>query len=357
MMRASKAISRKLLGWFRKHARDLPWRRTKDPYLIWVSEVMLQQTQVATVIPYYLGWSNTLPDVQSLALADEDSILKLWEGLGYYKRALNLKRAAEVVINEFGGRIPSEIDKLKRLPGIGDYIAGAVASIAFELPEPALDGNGIRVLSRLLDFRKPVDKPVNRLFLKDWLKTLLVGGFAGEINQAIMDLGSEICKPKNADCLHCPLSRHCLALQRAAVDILPVKSGRRPIPHYDVVAAVIRKQGKLLVDKRDPNGLLGGLWEFPGGKVEPGEKHAEALMREIREELGVEIKVGDKIGIYRHAYTHYRVTVHVHFCEIISGQPQAFQSSEIQWVKPHFLEELPMGKVDRLISTALNANL
>jgi len=317
---------------------------------------MLQQTQVETVIPYYQCWSETLPDIQSLAAADEDKVLKLWEGLGYYKRALNLKRAADLVINEFGGQIPAKVDQLKKLPGIGDYIAGAIASIAFGLPEPALDGNGIRVLARLLDFQKPVDHTANKHYLEEYLKTLLPDDHAGELNQAIMDLGSTICRPKDADCLRCPISEDCQAFRHGTVDLLPIKSRVRSIPHYDVVAAVIGHHDEVLVDKRDPNGLLGGLWEFPGGKVERDESHAEALQREIEEELGVRIMVGEKIGIYRHAYTHYRVTVHVHFCEILSGEPQALQSSEIRWMNIQSLKNLPMGKVDRQISHTLAAH-
>lgn len=346
-------IAIKLLNWFSEHARDLPWRKTRDPYLIWVSEVMLQQTRVETVIPYYMRWLDSLPDIQSLAAADEDQVLKLWEGLGYYKRALNLKRAAGMVIKEFNGQIPDQVEVLKKLPGVGEYIAGAIASIAFGLPEPALDGNAIRVLARILDFHEPVDRTVNKQYLKDFLKTLLPDDHAAEMNQAIMDLGATICRPKDAECTRCPVSDHCQSFEHGSVGLLPMKSQMRSIPHYDVVAAVMIRNGKVLVDKRDPNGLLGGLWEFPGGKVEMDESHAEALKREIKEELGIKIMVGEKIGIYRHAYTHYRVTVYVHFCEILSGEPKALQSSDIRWTNIHSLKNLPMGKVDRMISDAL----
>jgi A/G-specific adenine glycosylase len=346
-------VSRELLAWYDRNARGLPWRESHDPYRVWVSEVMLQQTRVDTVIPYYHEWLAVFPDIHSLADANERQVMHLWEGLGYYSRARNMLKTAQLLVEQQAGCFPDLVVELKKLPGIGDYIAGALASIAFGQDEVALDGNGLRVLGRLVEFEQPVNEPAGKAAMRTLMQKMLPHGRAGDFNQAIMDLGATICLPRNPLCAQCPIREHCLAFEHASQAQFPQRTKKKPIPQYIVVAAVIRKGGCVLVDKRKANGLLGGLWEFPGGKQEEGENLQSALVREIKEELGVEIAVQESLGTYRHAYTHFKVVVTAFSAQILKGEPAALAADEIQWVEPDKLEQYPMGKVDRLIAHSL----
>jgi A/G-specific adenine glycosylase len=346
-------LTRQLLQWYQDNARDLPWRRSDDPYRIWISEVMLQQTRVETVIPYYENWMASFPDLDSLANSSEEDILRIWEGLGYYRRVENIIKASRILVADFKGKFPRSVEQLKKLPGIGDYIAGALASIALGMDEIALDGNGMRVLSRLYEYDQPVNDPKSKKELGRYMRDLLPSGSAGYFNQAVMDLGSQICTPRNPKCEQCPIHSECRAFKNDSQASYPLKKKRAPLPHYEVVAAVIQKNGKVLIDKRRAGGLLGGLWEFPGGKVEKGESHHEALVREIKEELGVDFQIIADFGQYKHAYTHFKVTVFVFRGKIIAGKPAALESDEIRWTAVDDLGNYPMGKVDRLISLSL----
>jgi len=346
-------IRKKLLDWYCKNGRSLPWRGAVDPYRVWISEVMLQQTQVDTVVPYYTRWMVRFPDLASLADAQEQDVLQVWEGLGYYSRARNILRCAKVLVSEHGGQLPRDVRQLEALPGIGTYIAGAIASIAFGIKAPALDGNLKRVLARLSEFRLAVNEEKNAAILREQLVEILPEKKPGDVNQAFMDLGATICLPRNPHCTECPLQLECAAFQKNLQNELPVKAKRAPVPHYQVAAAVIVKDDKALIDLRNSTGLLGGLWEFPGGKVEAGETLPEALIRELREELGVEVTVGEALGIYRHAYTHFKVTVHTFRAVIVKGDPKPLQSEGVEWVEIELLGEYPMGKVDRLIAREL----
>jgi A/G-specific adenine glycosylase len=346
-------VSRDLLAWYDRHARGLPWRETHDPYRVWVSEVMLQQTRVDTVIPYYQKWLENFPNLHSLAAADERQAMQLWEGLGYYSRARNMLKTARILIEQRAGQFPDSIAELKKLPGIGDYIAGALASIAFGRDEVALDGNGLRVFARLAEFGQPINEAAGKVAIRELMQSMLPQGRAGDFNQAVMDLGATICVSRNPQCDQCPLKKHCLAFQNKSQDRYPLRTKKKPIPQYAVVAAVLRNGDTVLVDKRRADGLLGGLWEFPGGKIEEGEDLHTALVREIREELGVDIAVHADIGTYRHAYTHFKVVVTVFEADILNGEPAALAADEIQWVRPVELDQYPMGKVDRLIAHSL----
>ena len=349
----TKKVSRKLLNWYNQNARDLPWRRTSDPYAIWISEVMLQQTRVDTVIPYYQRWLAAFPDLLSLNATGEEEVMRLWEGLGYYRRVKNILKTARILVEEHNAVFPDSISELKKLPGIGDYIAGALGSIALGLDEVALDGNGLRVLARLSEYRNTVNEANGKKELRSLMQALLPAGHAGAFNQAIMDLGSLICTPTNPLCAQCPLQTECLSFKHGTQEIYPLRKKKAPVPHYDVVAAVIRKGDKVLIDKRRADGLLGGLWEFPGGKVEAGEALPAALVREIKEELGVGFEVGEQVGKYKHAYTHFKVTVYVFEGRINGGKPSALAADEISWTAIDELDDYPMGKVDRLISNSL----
>ena len=348
-------ISQKLLNWYKLNARDLPWRRTSDPYRIWISEVMLQQTRVDTVIPYYQRWMTAFPDLASLITTNEDEVMRVWEGLGYYRRVKNIIKTAHVLIDEYKGVFPITVKELKKLPGIGDYIAGALASIALGQDEVALDGNGLRVLARLMEYGDVINEAGSKADLRRFMRELLPGGSAGQFNQAVMDLGSQICVPADPLCDQCPIRSECLSNEHSTQKIYPLRKKKASIPHYDVVAAVIQQDDKVLIDKRRADGLLGGLWEFPGGKVEAGEDHTTALVREIKEELGVEFEVVKEIGEYQHAYTHFKVTVFVLTGRISGGEPSALVADEIRWAAIDDLDKYPMGKVDRLISISLQS--
>jgi len=345
-----------LLNWYSQNARDLPWRKDPQPYPVWVSEIMLQQTRVETAIPYFERWMKRFPTLAALASASQQQVLAAWEGLGYYGRARNLQRAAQIVMDEYGGDLPASRVELSKLPGIGRYTAGAISSIAFGLDAAALDGNIRRVLARLFDVSEPARSPAGEKRLWELAEIHLPHGRAAEYNQALMDLGAMICTPRQPDCKRCPLHLDCLALARGTTEERPALQKRQPTPHYIVTAAVIWREGNVLITQRPANGLLGGLWEFPGGKQQPGEDLARCLQREIREELETEIQVGAELGVYRHAYTHFKVTLHAFRCCLENGgQPRPIQVQDLRWVAPGELENYPMGKIDRQISRDLQS--
>jgi len=305
----NEIFSRLLLEWYRRSHRQMPWRGHPDPYAVWISEAMLQQTRVETVIPYFERWMTLFPSINSLAAASEQEVLNAWEGLGYYSRARNLRKAAIVICERFAGTLPRAVSELVTLPGIGEYTAAAIASIAFGQNEAVLDGNVKRVLARVFNLETPVNAASGEREFWQLARELVPAGSAGDYNQAVMDLGAVICTPRSPNCRDCPLNELCEA-KRLGIQVLrPVVVQKPPIPHYLVCAAVIAKENTILIARRPSKGLLGGMWEFPGGKVESGETHAQALQREIREELGCDITVGEVLGKYSHAYTHFRVTL------------------------------------------------
>jgi A/G-specific adenine glycosylase len=347
-------MAESLLDWYGRNARRLPWREYPTPYNVWISEVMLQQTRVETVLPYYQRWMERFPSIASLAEAPLNEVLTAWEGLGYYSRARNLQRAAQTVVSDYGGSLPSDPIELRKLPGIGRYIAGAIASIAFGKDEPAPDGNIRRVLARVFDISEPARSPQTERRMWELAAEYLPPGRAGDYNQALMDLGATICTPRIPDCPNCPLNGMCKAFALGVQEQRPVLEPRAMVPHYTVTAAVIRRGGQVLIAQRPLTGLLGGLWEFPGGKMQPGEDLVSCLQREICEELGVEIDVGGALGIFRHAYTHFRVTLHAFTCTLRNGgEPQSLQVNDLRWLDPSELSGYPMGKIDRQIAALI----
>ena len=347
-------IATPLLAWYAERARSLPWRGERDPYRIWISEIMLQQTRVETVIPYYQRWMQRFPNITELAQAAQQDVLSAWEGLGYYSRARNLHRAAQIVVNELGGELPRQSQALRKLPGIGAYTAGAIASIAFGLDEPALDGNIRRVLARLFDVQEAARSPAGERRLWALAAEHLPPGQAGDYNQALMDLGATLCTPRTPDCAHCPLEAVCQASLLGIQEERPVTQPRPEIPHYIVTAAVIVRGEQILIAQRPLEGLLGGLWEFPGGKLQSGEDLPACLQREICEELDAQVRIGGSLGVYRHAYTHFRVTLHAFHCTLEKdSQPRPLQVRDLRWVRPDEMADYPMGKIDRQIARRL----
>ncbi|NCJ06814.1 A/G-specific adenine glycosylase [Synechococcales cyanobacterium C] len=347
-------LRRSLLSWYSQQGRDLPWRQTRDPYAIWVSEVMLQQTQVKTVLPYYQRWLQQFPSIVALAGADQQQVLKIWQGLGYYARARNLHRAAQILAAEWEGQLPQTLEGLMQLPGIGRTTAGAILSAAFNLPTPILDGNVKRVLARLVALPVPPRQALTDLWQLS--TTLLDPQWPRDFNQGLMDLGATLCKPKQPGCDRCPWSVQCLAAQHNWQTQLPMTESRPPLPHKQIGVAVIwNNQQQILIDRRPQSGLLGGLWEFPGGKVEPGESIPDCIAREIQEELGIEVAVGDHLITVDHAYTHFKVTLMVHHCRHLAGEPQPLACDEVRWVRLAELADFPFPKANQDIIAALQA--
>lgn len=343
-----------LLHWFEEQAADLPWRRSKDPYHIWLAEVMLQQTQVATVIPYYERFIQQYPTVQDLAVAPQDELMKQWEGLGYYSRARNLQAAAQQLMASYGGVLPQTVADLQKLKGVGRYTAGAIASIAFGEASPVLDGNVIRVFARLFDNAEDVRKQTvkNQLWhIAEGLMHAVPDGQAGDYNQALMELGRTICKPRNPACGQCPIAEYCQAYTQGTQHQRPVKTPKPPIPHYDVTCGLIWNQNRdhLLIAKRPTDKLLGGLWEFPGGKVEIGETMEACLARELQEELGITVAVEAFFIRVQHAYTHFRITLHAFECQVIDGEPVCYDCAEWRWVSQADLQAYAFSRADRKI--------
>jgi A/G-specific adenine glycosylase len=349
-------IQRALLAWYAANARDLPWRRTRDPYAIWISEIMLQQTRIPTAIPYYERFLKRFPTVRRLAGARLDTVLKLWEGLGYYTRARNLHRAAREIVSRFGGQMPESQDDLLALPGVGRYTAGAIASIAFDQREPLVDGNVERVLCRLFRIRGNPKAAGIRKRIWSLAGELLPAEQVGHFNQALMELGSEVCTPRGPRCDDCPLRRLCEAKQHNEQDRLPARPAGRPVPSHTVVVAVIWRNGRILIDKRKPEGLLGGLWEFPGGKVRSSESLEAALRREIREELDIEIEPGRRIATVNHAYTHFRVRIHAFECRYVAGEPRPLACDALKWVRPADLARYAFPAANKKIIQLLQSS-
>jgi A/G-specific adenine glycosylase len=313
---------------------------------------MLQQTQVKTVIPYYERWLDWFPAIAPLATADQQQVLKAWQGLGYYARARNLHRAAQIIRERHNGIFPTDLETVLTLPGIGQTTAGGILSAAFNQATPILDGNVKRVLARLTALAVPPSKALNALWQVS--TELLDPHHPRDFNQALMDLGATVCTPKNPACLLCPWQSHCQAYNLNKQLELPMTESRAAVPHKSIGVAVIwNESGQILIDRRPQEGLLGGLWEFPGGKIEPGETVEECIVREIREELGIEIGVGDRLTTIDHAYTHFRVTLNVFHCRHISGEPQPIECDEIRWVNVDELEQFPFPKANVQIIEAI----
>lgn len=346
-------MSRALLAWFRLHRRPLPWRTDRDPYRVWVAEVLLQQTRVAQAIPYYERFLRAFPTVHALARASEGEVLKVWQGAGYYARARNLHASARLVVREGSGRFPTTVDGWEELPGVGPYIARAVASLVDGAPVVALEANGLRVAARWTREEGDIRTRAVRERVERVLANLLPSRAPGEFNEAVMELGETVCRPVAPSCPDCPVRFGCRALAELPdPGSIPVRRrpGRRP--HVRAAVAVAEFGGRWLVQRRPPGGLLGGLWEFPGGKVESGERPIDAAAREFAEETGLSAPLLTPAGVVHHAYSHFTVTLHV-FRGTVRGSRFPAVAAPRRWVTPAELARLPLPKatekiVDRL---------
>lgn len=349
-------LSGKLIAWSRRRARALPWRRTRNPYRIWVSEIMLQQTRVETVIPYYRRFLEEFPTAKRLSRSKLQSVLKIWEGLGYYSRARNLHRAAAKILDDRGGRLPRNAAEWEELPGVGRYTAAAIASIAYDEPVAALDANARRILTRVYAYRRRIGDVRSHKDLADLYHKARGTAVPGAFFQALMDLGQLVCAPQQPLCAKCPIAKYCVSKRLGIQTRLPLHAEPASIPHFDVTAAVILRAGKVLIARRPEDKLLGGMWEFPGGKRERGESLPECLRRELKEELGVSVRVREKILAVQHAFSHFRITLHVFRCDSIRGAPKPIGAAEVRWVRTRDLADFPMGKADRIVAGNIAAD-
>jgi len=338
------AIRQKLMQWYEKHCRELPWRGTKDAYLIWVSEVMLQQTRVTAVIPYYKRFIRRFPNLESLAASDLQEVLKLWEGLGYYARVRNLRKAAQKLAAEHGGQIPQNFREFEKLPGVGDYTASAVLSIASDQVLAAVDGNVKRVLARVFLMDEAVNLSTAYKAFKNKADALLDRENPGMFNQAMMELGALVCLPRNPECSICPLSVHCSAFQTGKTDVYPKRKATGPVPEYQIAAGVVCHEGKMLIVQRQAKGLLGGLWEFPGGKVKKGENAEHACIREIQEKTGITAEIGSFLTHVKQVYTHFRIQMDVFLCHHVSGNVHLSGPADFRWIAAEEIRKYPFHK-------------
>lgn len=345
MMKLNKTdielVRKELLKWFEESQRALPWRKKYEPYQVWISEIMLQQTQVKTVLPYFDRWMRELPTIQSVAEAKEDKILKLWEGLGYYSRARNIQKAAKQIMEKHNGEFPSSYEDILALPGVGKYTAGAISSIAFNQDRSVVDGNVIRVLSRFFFYAKNSRTPEAEKQMWQWAKEILPKGKARYFNQAMMEFGALQCTSSATDCSPCPLRARCKAYEKDMVDQIPDRGPKKESKNIKVAIAVIKKGDKVFIQKRPAGGLMAGLWEFPGGKVEKGESAIKALHREVVEEVGISIKNVKRIRKIKHAYTSFKVDLYCFEAEHEKGKVQLKSASDGKWVKVSELRNYP----------------
>ncbi|GHV50419.1 A/G-specific adenine glycosylase [Deltaproteobacteria bacterium] len=329
-----KEFTVRLLRWFSAAMRPLPWRESYEPYRVWISEIMLQQTRMDVGVAYFTAWMRAFPTVASVARASEETILKAWEGLGYYARAKNLHAAAKIIVERFGGEFPASHEAIRSLPGIGEYTAGAISSIAFNQPVVAIDANVMRIFSRICDIDVPINQKDVKEFITEAVKSLMPADSPRLFSQALMELGALVCA-KKADCAHCPLTAYCEAQRLGVVEKRPKKAPAAKQVFLAMASGVIMHDGLVFIQKRPPYGVWASLWEFPGGCLEAEESPEEALLREIAEETELIVSIREKIGVFRHVYTTNHVAMHAYFCDL-QGEKKPVLHAAIsgKWVKP-----------------------
>ncbi|MEX0719031.1 MAG: A/G-specific adenine glycosylase [Balneolaceae bacterium] len=350
-------FSANLLNWYKDHKREMPWRGELDPYKIWVSEIMLQQTRVDQAWPYFQNFISQFPTVFDLAKAEQQQVLKAWEGLGYYSRARNLHFASRDVAENYGGKLPQNYDEIIKLKGIGPYTAAAITSIAFNKANAVVDGNVIRVLTRYFGIEDDTRSNKTRNLVQEFASELIDTKRPGDFNQALMELGSVVCTPTKPTCSSCPVQAKCSAAKTARTNTIPYKSPAKKKPHHHIGVGIIEDENdKVLIALRPENVMLGGLWEFPGGKQKEGEKIRETVERELKEELGVRVKTYQEFMVLKHTYSHFSITLHAYKCRLTSGNPKPKESQEVRWVEKLELEQYPFPKANKMLTEKLINN-
>ncbi len=327
-----------LINWFKEEQRELPWRKDQDPYKVWVSEIMLQQTRVDTVIPYFNRFIQWFPTINDLANANEDKVLKAWEGLGYYSRVRNLHSAVKEVSEKYNGQVPNTPKEIADLKGVGPYTAGAILSIAYGIPEPAVDGNVMRVLSRILSIWEDIAKPSTRKIFEKAVRELISHEEPSNFNQALMELGALICTPTSPSCLLCPVREHCHAFHEGVETELPIKSKKNSQRAVELAAAIVKDEhGNILIHKRPETGLLANLWEFPNVELhQPFVMERSRIADYFQETFNMNIKLEKGIGQIEHIFSHLIWNIRVFTGTISSNIPQG---SEWKWVSPEEMED------------------
>jgi A/G-specific adenine glycosylase len=342
-------LRRRLLRWFRDNARDLPWRRSRDPYQVWVSEIMLQQTQVVTVIPYFERFIAQFPDVRTLANADQRQVLRLWEGLGYYRRACQLHAAAQIIEEQHQGKFPSDFEAILDLPGIGRYTAGAIASIAFGARQPILEANTIRVLSRLIAYRDDPRKAAGQKLLWTLAEELLPSKNVAYFNQALMELGSTFCSPREPDCDLCPLRRICQACKLGLQDQIPMPKTKTKYDEVNEAAVIVWNGRRVLLRRCQKDERWAGLWDFPRFAVGANSTNGWAeLEAKVKASTGLHIRLEEELLTLKHGVTRFRITLTCFSSRRIGGKLKSNQ--EVRWVAPADLDAYPLSTTGRKIS-------
>jgi A/G-specific adenine glycosylase len=343
---------RQLLAWYRRHARDLAWRRDRDPYRVWVSEIMLQQTQVVTVEPYFERFMAAFPTIRALAAAEEDAVLRLWEGLGYYRRARQFHRAAKIIAAEHGGQFPDDPEAVRRLPGIGRYTAGAILSIAFDRPEPILEANTIRLFSRLLAYRGDTGRAAAQRLLWHAAETLLPARGAGRFNQALMELGSQVCRPREPDCLKCPVMDLCPTHRDGLQALVPGPRRKPPTEQVCEAAVVIARRGRVLLVRRGEGERWAGLWEFPRVTCDRADVPPTALelISKIHHCTGIAIQHPRRLTTLRHGVTRFRITLECFAADAAEAPRRPRWAAEQKWVRPVELADFALSSTGRKLA-------
>ncbi|MBC8356156.1 MAG: A/G-specific adenine glycosylase [Planctomycetes bacterium] len=342
-------MRRRVLAWFRANARDLPWRRTRDPYHVWISEIMLQQTQVVTVIPYFERFIAELPTITDLASADEDRVLRLWEGLGYYRRARQLHKAARAIVDEHGGTFPRDAESVKALPGVGRYTAGAILSIAFDAREPILEANTIRVFSRLIAYQHDTTSSEGQRVLWGAAGDFLPRKHVGDFNQAMMELGSEVCTPREPSCEVCPVAMLCPTRAKGLQDVIPAPKKKTDYEDAFEACVVVWRNGKVLLRRCREGERWAGLWDFPrfAIKAKRGAKLHRELGESVRRLTGYEVAIGERLTTIKHGVTRFRITLSCHHAEHLSGRET---KGEFVWIRPAQIEDYALSVTGRKVS-------
>lgn len=349
-------FQKNLSKWFDAHHRKLPWRETQNPYYIWVSEVMLQQTQVKKVLEYYQKFVDKFPDIHRLAEAALQEVLKAWEGLGYYARARNLHKSAKVVVSDFGGEIPTDYAMFRKLPGVGEYIAAAVQSIAFQSPYAVVDGNVKRVLARLFLIDSPINASTSSKTFHESADRLLNRDAPSTFNQGMMELGATVCRPKSPLCVLCPVNTFCRAFRTARQEEFPIRLKSKPLPEHRLAVGVVHRKNRILITQRKVDGLLGGLWEFPGGEIRAEETAEEACTRQIKEHVNLSVEVTEYLTRVKHTFTHFKMVADVFYCRYQSGEVVLNGPVDHRWITVDDIDQFPFPRAHHRIIPIVKRN-